>query len=102
MMLIKKTVGYATPLFFIMATGAFGLYNYIYFSTIPTYQKRLTEMVHQRTQDIHDYLNEQEKNAIQLASNFTPTQTSLTTHKENMGFKNIFFIDKDGIITFST
>ncbi len=102
MMLIKKTVGYATPLFFIVAIGAFGLYNYIYFSSIPAYQNRLTEMVHQRTQDIHDYLNEQEKNAIELASNFTPTQTLLTTHKENMGFKNIFFIDKDGIITFST
>ncbi len=102
MMLIKKVVGYTTPLFFIMTAGALGLYNYIYFSSIPTYQNNLTDMVQKRAQEINDYLNEQEKNAVQLSSEFATSNTLLTTQKESMGFKNLFFIDNNGIITFST
>lgn len=109
-MLIKKIIGYTTPLFFIVTAGAFGVYNYMYFSIIPTYQKKLTTMIHERSQEINKYLNEQEKQATELSSSFAQDmnnaqEKALENVKfgmKNTGFKNLFFIDKSGTIIFST
>ncbi len=115
MIMLKKIVSYTTPLFFIITCGTFGLYNYLYYSTIPTYQKKLMIMVHDRADEINTYLNNQEKNAVQLSQETTMIDalknkkidekiitTLLTAHKEIMGFKNIFLIDQQGTTVFST
>ena len=112
-MMLKKIVSYSTPLFFMMTAGMFALYNYFYYSTIPAYEKKLTAMVHDRAQEINTYLNEQERNAVKLSKettildafktiNASTITTLLAAHKEIMGFKNVFLIDKSGAVIFST
>src|SRR5579862_4677663 len=121
-MMLKKIISYSTPLFFMMTAGVFALYNYFYYSTIPAYEKKLTVMVHDRAQEINNYLNQQEKNAVKLSqettildafsaledilqqvqderkaeNNSSNKKQSITTllaaHKEIMGFKNVFLI----------
>src|SRR5690242_13637186 len=70
-MLTKKIICYTTPLFFIITASTFALYNYLYYSTIPAYQKKLVVMAHDRAEEINTYLNNQEKNAVQLSEETT-------------------------------
>jgi hypothetical protein len=64
---IQKILAYLSPLFFVITCGIFGIYTYLHHSIIPTYQKKLTVMAHNRSNEINAYLNEQEKNALQLS-----------------------------------
>jgi len=124
-MMLKKVIKYSTFFLFIVTASIFALYNYFYYSTIPAYEKKLTAMVHERAQEINNYLNQQEKNAVKLSSEATildafskkensaqrnpstgsgraEEETLLAAHKELMGFSNVFLIDKTGTIIFST
>lgn len=111
MTLIKKIVGYTTPIFFVMTFGIFGLYNYMYYSTIPSYKKKLTIMAQDREQEINNYLNKQEEYAIELSQQKTISEVFLSPSsntsninigEKDMDFKNIFLIDKNGNVIFST
>ena len=116
--MIKKTVGFTSILLFIITGGIIGFYSYLRYSIIPTYQQKMAVMAQTRATEINTYLNEQEKNAIQLSQepviidllNNKPDnkgeQQSITalisTHKEPMGFKNIVLVGSNGTILFST
>ena len=95
MIIIKKIVGYTTPIFCVIALSIFGLYNYIYYSSIPSYQKKLTTIVRNRAQEINDYLNKQEEYAIQLSQQKTITDMLISTTSKtpdnimNIGEKNM-------------
>jgi hypothetical protein len=122
--MIKKTISLVSLLLFIITCGLFGLYAYLHHSIVPQYKQKLLTIADNRKQEIGNYLNQQEKNAINLSQETTiinllsngnqtiqahsdkDEQQSLTNllapHKANMGFKNILLIDKNGIIRFST
>ena len=112
--MLKKIISTAFLLLCIITCIMFGIYRYQSYSIIPKYEQKLHEITHNRAQEINTYLNNQEKNALQLSSSFAEamkdtssdrqekTTALFAPYKENMGFKNILLIDKDGIITFST
>ena len=116
--MIKKIAGYSLLLFFIITCGIFCFYTYSRYSIIPSYQTKLMSMTHKHVNDVTNYLNEQEKNAIKLSEESaiidalisttglkTESQllpTLMTAHKETMRFKNIFLINTTGNIIFAT
>ena len=120
--MIKKIATYALILFFIILCGTCGLYNYSHYSIIPTYQEQLISMTDKRVEEVGNYLNIQEENAIKLSQEQTiintlynksvlqqnsdikepqSVSTLIAAHKATMGFKNILLIDKTGTILFS-
>lgn len=98
---------------FIITVGTLGWYYYAHYSIIPTYQKKLSTMVHTRFNEINSYLDQQEKYAVQLSQDKaildalenSPSKRILpilNAYQENMDFKNILLTDKNGKIAFST
>jgi hypothetical protein len=120
--MLKRLVVPLSLCFCIVTCCLFGWYYYMQRSIIPIYQKKLSTMIDARISEMMTYLDVQEKNAIQLsqetkilnALSISSEQKSLNTnqqhaiadliaaHKEDMGFKNLLLIDKNGTIIFST
>src|SRR3990170_2533778 len=114
--MIKRITVPLSLLLCIVTCGIFGWYQYVYYSIIPTYQKKLSAIADSRSHEINTYLNEQEKNAIQLSQEPLVIKTLnkisqdeeqtlsnlISAHKEHMGFKSVLLIDKDGTVIFST
>lgn len=108
--MLKKIIIYLALALSIITCIMFGMYRYQLYTIIPTYEHKLREITHNRAQEINTYLKNQEENALQLSSYFAEASKDkqekiaalFAPYKESMGFKNIFLIDKDGIITFST
>jgi len=112
--MIKRITVPLSLLLCIVTCGIFGWYQYD--SIIPTYQKKLSAIADSRSHEINTYLNEQEKNAIQLSQEPLVIKTLnkisqdeeqtlsnlISAHKEHMGFKSVLLIDKDGTVIFST
>jgi len=120
--MIKRIITPLSILLLILTCGTFGWYQYIYHSILPTYEKKLSTIAQTRKQEINQYLEQQEKNALKLAQEDSilkalsnaPQTTSpntieqqniaalIATHKEEMEFKNILLVNKNGKIIFST
>jgi len=119
--MIKKAVNVLSLLLAVITCGIFSFYIYLHHSIIPTYTQKLSTIANTCEEEITKYLNQQEKNAIELSKeptliNFLHNLQSSThfinepqnlkalikQHKENMGFRNIILIDKNGVIRFST
>ncbi|HSC24629.1 MAG TPA: cache domain-containing protein [Candidatus Babeliales bacterium] len=111
----KKIVNGTSLVVCIITCGAFLFYNYLYYSIIPSYQKKLLTMVNNRADEITAYLNEQENNALHLSqdaividalsntfiSESQSLNAAILSHKEHMGFKDILLVNKDKTIIFS-
>ncbi|HLJ31731.1 MAG TPA: cache domain-containing protein [Candidatus Babeliales bacterium] len=114
--MIKRITSSLSLFIFILTCSAFGVYYYLYYSTIPHYQQALHKMAQTRTEQINTFLNTQENYALQLSKepalinllkNNTATTDQaivhlLSTQQSTMGFKNIFLINNTGTILFST
>jgi hypothetical protein len=104
----RKIIISASIVLFIITCGLLAWHHHLEHSIIPHYETVLWEMADKRADEINTLLNEEEKNAIQLAHELceatTPEAQSLiiTAHKEPMGFKNVLLFDKNGIVTLST
>lgn len=113
MKMIKRLLLLCSILLFLITSILFGWYYYRYYSVMPTYQKKLTGMVQNRLDEINKHLNTQEKYALQLSQDQTvitqlqngtsqKLSSIIHTHQENMEFKHIILINKNGKIVFST
>jgi hypothetical protein len=113
--MIKRLFTTLSLLLFVITCCLFIWYRYQYSAIVPIYQKKLSGMADDRSREINSYLNQQEKNAVQLSqeaavidiltSNTSEQQAVLDLlflHKEAMGFKNIMVIDAQAQVRFST
>lgn len=116
----KKLTVQISSLLCIVTLAAFGWYQYLNYSILPSYEKKLSVMVQSRSKEINSYLNAQQDNAIQLSQDETVINTLLAssakndthnqqgllaiinTQQEGMGFKNIILINTLGSVVFST
>src|SRR6266404_877234 len=119
--MLKKVIVPLSLLLFTITCVMFGIYHYLSYSIIPTYEHKLHEIAHNRAQEISAYLNNQEKNAVQLSQETAiinglahtnsnklseneqkTVATLIAASKETMGFKNILVINNNGTILFAT
>lgn len=117
--MIKKIINLISLLLCIITCTIFGLYIYLHHSIIPKYEQKLLKLVNNHEKELNTYLNQQEKNAIELSEEITilnlltnpapitadeqkKLSSLIAQHQQTMGFKNILLIDKKGTICFST
>ncbi len=111
--MIKRLTAPLSFILFIITCAICGWYLYASYSIIPFYKKHLSTIANNRLQEINTFLDEQEKYAIQLSqeqividalhnSRADNVAALIISHKETMEFRNIFLIDKDKKIIFST
>src|ERR1700753_2959502 len=81
--MIKKLCIYLLLLFFVITTVLLGRYYYLCHTLIPQYQKKLSVIAQQRTQEINDFLKQQEKNAEELSSQPLVIDILATLNKKN-------------------
>lgn len=116
--MLKKIALSSSLLLLAITCIIFSIYLYMSHALVPKYEQQLYKMSLDRADKINTYLNNQEQNATHLSqeilvinalTNNTHDESErqslaalIAAHKDTMDFKNIFLIDSNETIIFST